>query len=129
MKKLAVLALFAFLGLNTSQAKTQLNEQVVASHKRSVLMSQTVTKNVLAHAIPRAHKRLLIANNLIDDENDDPPGPDELDLHVTYRRPDIVDIPHSNTNDDELSSYVQVRLAVARASAMAAYRSKFTKDA
>jgi hypothetical protein len=129
MKKLAVLTLLVFLGLNTSQAKMTSVERTFIFHKRSVLMSQTVTKNVLVHAIPRSHKRLLIANNLIVDENDDPPGPDELDLHVSYRRDDIVNAPHNKLDDGELSKYVQVRLAVARARAMAAYRSKFTKDA
>ena len=127
MKRIAVLVLLVFLGLSTSQAKMTSVERAVVSHKRSVLMSQTVTKNVLAHAIPRAHKRLLITNNLIDDENDDPPGPDELDLHIPYRRPDVVGIPHVDPDDGELSDYVQVRLAVARARAMAVYRSKVTK--
>lgn len=123
MKKLAVLALVFLVVLNPSQAKTTSVERVFISHKRSVLMSQTATKNVLVHAIPRTQRRLLVAD-LVDDENDDPPGPDELDLQSLYRRPRIVETPHN-----ELSDYVTVRLAVARARAMAAYREKFTKTA
>ena len=129
MKRIVVLVLIVFLGLRTSQAKMTSAEQAVAFHKRSALMSQTVTKNVLARAVPRSHKRLLITSNLIDDENDDPPGPDELDLQISYRRPDLVDVPYNNSDDEELSNYVQVRLAVARARAMSVYRSKFTKTA
>jgi hypothetical protein len=119
MKKLAVLVLIAFLGLSTSQAKMTSVERVEVFHKRSVLMNRTVTKSVLVHAIPRTQRRLLITNNLIDDENDDPPGPDELDLQSPYTRPRIVK-PHDN--DDDLSDYVTVRLAVARARAMQKYR-------
>jgi len=119
MKKIAVLVLIAFLGLSTSQAKMTSVERVEVFHKRSVLMNRTVTKSVLVHAIPRTQRRLLITNNLIDDENDDPPGPDELDLQSPYTRPRIV---KSHDNDDDLSDYVTVRLAVARARAMQKYR-------
>ena len=120
MKKLAVLVLFAFLGLSISQAKMTSVERAAEFHKRSVLTSRTVTKNVLAHAIPRSQKRLLITNNLIDDENDDPPGPDELDLQSPYTRPRIT--KNKDCDSDELSDYVVVRLAVARARAMQKYR-------
>ena len=129
MKRIVVLVILVFLGLNPSQAKMTSAERAFISHKRSVLMNQTVTKSVLARAVPRSHKRLLIINELIDDENDDPPGSDELDLHVTYRRPEFVNVPHDNSDNEELSNYVQVRLAVARARAMAMYRSKSTKTA
>ena len=129
MKRIVVLVILVFLGLNPSQAKMTSTERAFISHKRSVLMSQTVTKSVLARAAPRSHKRLLIINELIDDENDDPPGSDELDLHVTYRRPEFVDVPYDNLDNEELSNYVQIRLAVARARAMSVYRSKFTKTA
>ena len=120
MKKLAVLVLFVFLGLSTSRAKMTSVERAAAFHKRSVLMSQTVTKNVLVHATPRSHKRLLITSNLIDDENNDPPGPDELDLQSPYTRPRIV--KHDDNDSDDLSAYITVRLAVARARAMQKYR-------
>lgn len=83
MKRIVILATLVFLGLNLSQAKMTSTERAFISHKRSVLMSQTAIRNVLVHATPRSHKRLLIVNELIDDENDDPPGSDELDLHVT----------------------------------------------
>jgi hypothetical protein len=122
MKKLAVLALIVFLGLNTSLAKTMSVEREAVSPKHSGLKTRMPTKNVLVHAIPRTQRRLLITNNLIDDENDDPPGPDELDLQSPYTRPRIV--KNKDHNDDDLSEYVTVRLAVARARAMAAYRNK-----
>jgi len=118
MKKLAVAALFLFLVLNQSQAKMTSVERTFISHKRSVLMSQTVTRNVLVLATPRSRKRLSITNNSIND-NDNPPGPDELDLHRAYRRPTLV--KHRDF-DCELSDYVQVRLAVARTRAMAQYQ-------
>jgi hypothetical protein len=55
----------------------------------------------------------------INDEDDD--GYDEIDICVAYRRPEIVH-DDSNTDEDELSPYVTVRLAVARAKAMSRYR-------
>ena len=119
MKKLAVSLLTVFLGLNTSQAKTTSVERVLVYQQRTVIVNRTAMKSALVHATPRA-RRLLITNSLIDDENDDPPGPDELDLQSPYRRPRIVETPH----DDTISDYVAVRLAVARARAMQAYRDK-----
>jgi hypothetical protein len=55
----------------------------------------------------------------IDDGDDD--GYEEIDFQVAYPRPRIVE---DDTADDdvELSDYVTVRLAVARARAMARYR-------
>lgn len=82
-------------------------------------MSQTVSKNVLVLATPRSRKRLLGTSDLIDD-NDNPPGPDELDLHLARRRPELIE--QHDTDHGPLSDYVQVRLAVARARAMAQYR-------
>jgi len=128
MKKLAALVLFAILGLSTSQAKTSPVDRAFLSHKLSVLMSQTVTKNALVHALPKAQRRLLVINDLTDDDDDDAPGPDELDLQVMYRRPEVVDLPDRRPHelDVELSDYVRVRLAVARARAVQAHRAKFS---
>jgi hypothetical protein len=125
MKKLAALVLFAILGLSTSQAKMNPVDRVFLSHKRSVLMSQTVTKNVLVHALPKAQRRLLVINDLTDDDNDDAPGPDELDLQVLYRRPEIVDHPKP-PQDADLSDYVKIRLAIARAKALQKYNKKYS---
>jgi hypothetical protein len=117
MKKLAVSLLFVFLALNQSQAKTTSVERVLVYQQRTVSVNRTAMKSALALAIPRAQRRLLATNNLTDDENDDPPGPDELDLQTPYRRPRIVDSGH----DADLSDYVNVRLAVARAKALQKY--------
>ena len=77
------------------------------------------TKSVLVRAVPRAQRRLLVTNDLSD--NDEPPGTDELDLQSPYRRPELK-VPES---DSDISDYVAVRLAVARARAMEIYRTKW----
>jgi hypothetical protein len=122
MKKLAVTALTLFLVLSPSQAKTSATTKVLDSHKRSVLMSQMRTKSVLARVVPRAHRRLLVTND-VSDGNDGPPGPNELDLQTPYRRPELV---KQLDPTDDVSDYVAVRLAVARARAMEIYRTKWT---
>jgi hypothetical protein len=55
----------------------------------------------------------------INDEDDD--GYDEVDMYIGYRRPEVVQA-NKTTDDNELSPYVTVRLALARAKAMAKYR-------
>jgi hypothetical protein len=125
MKKLAASLLIAFLGLNTSQAKTMSVDRVLAYQQRMVTVNRTAMKSALVHAIPRAQRRLL-ATNLTDDENDNPPGPDELDLQVMYRRPRIVE-DHKHF-DADVSDYVTIRLAVARARAMQKYYKNYTVD-
>ena len=122
MKKLAVTALTLFLVLSPSQAKTSATTKVLDSHKRSVLMSQMRTKSVLARVVPRAHRRLLVTND-VSDGDDGPPGPNELDLQTPYRRPELV---KQLDPTDDVSDYVAVRLSVARARAMEIYRSKWT---
>ena len=47
---------------------------------------------------------------------------DEIDLQVGYRRPEPVQYKVPYDDDEPLSDYVTVRLAVARARAMARYR-------
>ena len=121
MMKLAVTALSLFLVLSPSQAKTSATTKVLDSHKHSVSMSQMRTKSVLARVVPRAHRRLLVTND-VSDGDDGPPGTDELDLHASYRRPELV--RESNSVDD-VDDYVAVRLAVARARAMEIYRTKW----
>jgi hypothetical protein len=61
-----------------------------------------------------------LSNLEIDDGEDD--SYDEIDLQVAYPRPRIVEDNTAEDDDAELSDYVTVRLAVARAKAMAKYR-------
>ena len=121
MKKLAVTALSLFLVLSPSQAKTTTEVKDSAYRKHSVLKTPTRTKSVLARVVPRAQRRLLV-NNDITDGDDGPPGTDELDLHCGYRRPESPRDLEIESDPDDLSDYVVVRLAVARARAMARYR-------
>lgn len=121
MKKLAVTALSLFLVLSPSQAKTTAVTQVQESPKRSVLKTPMRTKSVLARAVPKAQRRLLITND-VSDGDDGPPGSDELDLQTSYRRPELVNTPDIDTEDDQLSDYVQIRLLIARARAMKKYQ-------
>jgi hypothetical protein len=121
MKKLAVTALSLFLVLSPSLAKTSAEVKDLAYRKHSVLKTPTRTKSVLARAVPRAQRRLLVINDITDGD-DGPPGPNELDLHNGYRRPESPKALNIDSDSDDLSDYVVVRLAVARARAMARYR-------
>ena len=70
------------------------------------------------------HQRLINQQlNDIDDEDSNPSGPDELNIHRAYSRPKIV-----YDDDTELSEYVQIRLLIARLKAMEKYR-KVTNQA
>jgi hypothetical protein len=124
MMKFVVTALFAILVSMPSQAKMTSTERVFQNQKQSVLNTQTRTRNVLVHALPKTHRKFIVTSDLTDPEDDDLPGPDELDLQTAFRRPRIVD-NHVVTEDPELSDYVTVRLAVARARALEAYRNKY----
>jgi len=127
MMRFVILALALLAASSPSQAKMTSVERTFIFHKRSVLMSRTVTRNALVHALPKAQRRLLTLNELTDDDNDDAPGPDELDLQVLYRRPEVVPVPERKAQDDlELSDYVKIRLAVARARAVQAHRARFS---
>ncbi|NBR26000.1 MAG: hypothetical protein EBU08_19910 [Micrococcales bacterium] len=121
MMKLAVIALLLFLVLNPSQAKTIDAVQVLESPKRSELMNPMRTKSVLVRVVPRHKKQTLITNSELDD-SDSGPVSEEIDLHVAYRRPEL--IRDALTDWDDVSDYVAVRLAVARARAMQAFRQK-----
>ena len=85
------------------------------------ITTQTATRKEVrparAKALVNHVKRSYIVNSSIDDSDDD--DADILDLHTGYRRPRVVD-----NDDEELSDYVKLRLAVARARALAIYRSK-----
>jgi len=127
MMRFVILALALLAASSPSPAKTTSVDGTFVYHKRSVLMSRTVTRSALVHALPKAQRRLLTLNELTDDDNDDAPGPDELDLQVLYRRPEVVLAPERRAQDDlELSDYIKIRLAVARARAVQAHRARFS---
>jgi len=71
------------------------------------------------HLLPRSKQKQLSLQrsnpSKLDDSDDD--GYDDIDLHVAYRRPTLIPCDH-----DELSDYVLVRLALARAKALDRYR-------
>lgn len=121
MMKLATLVLSLYLVLSPSQAKTTSDHRVFQFHGRLVSKTQMPTRNVLVFAVPRAQRRLLITNELSDDNSDDPPGPDELDLQSFYARPRIND-SRKNVDSDEVSPYIAIRLALAREKALKKYR-------
>lgn len=120
--KLAVAVLSLFLGLSSSQASTSAPTQDPESRKLSVSKIQTPTKSVRVLAA-RKHQRRHIISNDLSDGDDGPPTADELDMQSPYRRPELVKNPKQPDDDDD--DYVTVRLAVARARAMAAYREKW----
>jgi hypothetical protein len=74
--------------------------------------------------LPRPHRQHLLLSNLSFDDEDDDDAEFVQDAHVSYRRPSLIqDQDEKEIQDDEpLSDYVTVRLAVARAKAMAKYR-------
>ena len=78
----------------------------------------------MKHLLPRSKQKLLNLQRSnpdeIDDGDDD--GYDDIDLHVAYRRPSLIPCDH---DQDELSDYVLVRLALARAKALARYRTTY----
>jgi hypothetical protein len=55
----------------------------------------------------------------IDDEGDGPPGPDEIDLQRGFSRPKL---SKPFEEDDDVSDYVAIRLAVIRAKTLQKYR-------
>ena len=76
--------------------------------------------------LPRSKQKLLSLQRSnpseIDDGDDD--GYDDTDLQVAYRRPNLVPCDDNcyDHDEDELSDYVIVRLALARAKAMKLYQ-------
>ena len=79
----------------------------------------------MKHLLPRSKQKLLSLQRSNPDEIDDGDdnGYDDTDLHVAYRRPSLIPCDHHCDHDqDELSDYVLVRLALARAKALARYQ-------
>lgn len=77
----------------------------------------------MKHLLPRSKQKLLSLQRSNPDEIDDGDndGYDDIDLHVAYRRPNLVPCDH-HCDHNELSDYVLVRLAIARAKALDRYR-------
>ena len=76
------------------------------------------------HLLPKKLPHPLLSNSLIAEDDDDDDTEDFPDLHIAYRRPDLEKCSDKcqHNEDDELSDYVLVRLAVARAKAMKLYK-------
>ena len=120
--KLAVMVLLLFLSLNLSRANTISNLPPLTFQKHLELKTQMPTKNVLARAVPKSQRRLLTVFNINETDNNNPVGPDKLDLQVPYGRNRSTEKRNNVDTDNEVSDYVTVRLALARAKAMAKYR-------
>ena len=89
-------------------------------------MQRWTLPKVPVKALPRTQRNLLKLTQsqqsqirVCDDSDDGPPGPDELDLQVGFDRPTLV---HHEMDDEPLSDYVMVRLAVIRARTLQKYR-------
>lgn len=63
-------------------------------------------------------KKQIINLSDLDDEDYGPPGPEELDQHRGYRKPKL----SKPFEDDSVSDYVAIRLAVIRAKTLQKYR-------
>ena len=113
----------AFLAFNanaveTTQVATPVKvEKKVQVNKPKVPLPRT--KKVLQRQVQSQQ-----LSNLVCDDNDDPAGPDELDIQSPYRRPKIVETP--NSDHDDLSDQVKTRLLIARVRAMEKYREVWT---
>ena len=71
--------------------------------------------------LQQLHQHQPLASDLNLDDSDDGDY-DEVDFQVAYRRPELVEHKVLYDDDEPLSDYVTVRLALARAKAMAKYR-------
>jgi hypothetical protein len=75
--------------------------------------------------LPRTQQKLLnLQRSNLDIDDDDDDNDDFPDLHVAYRRQDLEKCSEhcQHDGDEELSDYVKVRLALARAKAMLLYK-------
>lgn len=122
MMKFVALALSLLLLSTPSLAKRTPVQRALDGQRLIQLQTLTVMKSVLAHALPRAQRRLLAINEFIDDQDEKPAGPDELDLHTVYDRARINREKQTDLEVDDLSNHAKIRLAVARARALEIYR-------
>ena len=81
------------------------------------------TKKLQLKLSLQSQQRPQLSNTIIEEDDDDG-GPEELDYHRAYGRPKVyfVDEQITDFDDEPLSDYVTIRLAVARAKAMQKYR-------
>jgi hypothetical protein len=94
------------------------------TRKSTTKAPRLIKKPRLLLHLPQPHRQHLLLSNLSFDDEDDEDAEFVQDVHVSYRRPSLIqDQDEKEIQDDEpLSDYVTVRLAVARAKAMAKYR-------
>jgi exosome complex RNA-binding protein Csl4 len=121
LKRFVLPVVVAILFSSPNLASTNTAVSLV-THKHSGSKIQTQTKSVLVRVVSRTKKQLLVINSVIDADDPELPGNDEIDLHTVYARPRIT---KKQETDDELSDYVKVRLALAREKALEKYREKW----
>lgn len=87
------------------------------------LLNLSKTKKLQLKLLQQKSNQPLLSNTIIDDDDDDD-GPEEIDYHRAYGRPKVYNVEETVTDSDDqpLSDYVTIRLAVARAKAMQKYR-------
>lgn len=92
--------------------------QTATKNAVPLVKTRTAPRPVVAKLLPKTKRQQhrLLTHNVVEDSDNDDLG--QIDFQVGYRRPELV--PDADT--DELSNYVTVRLAVARARAMARFR-------
>jgi len=85
------------------------------------------TKKLQLRLSLQSQQHPLLSNTIIDDDDDDD-GPDYLDYHRAYGRPKVYKVEETVTDSDDqpLSDYVTVRLALSRAKALTKYREIYT---
>ena len=90
---------------------------------RPKVLSQLPLSKTKKPQLKLSQQRPQLSNTIIDEDDDDG-GPEELDYHRAYSRPKVYKVEQQVTDfdDEPLSDYVTVRLAVARAKAMQKYR-------
>ena len=124
MMKFVVLVVLSSIVWTISLAKTYDSTAIPESRSRSDSRIQTPTKNALVRAVPKNKRQVLIPALLDLEDSDDSQGVEVLDLYIGYRRPEVIQ-DQTFDDDDLVTDYVKIRLAVARARAMAAYRQKY----
>ena len=125
MKSVALVVLLSVASA-TNLANTSRPHNAPEYQKHLGSRIPTPTKSVLARVVPK-NKRQILTPTLLDIEDPDESSSTEaVDLHVGYRRPEVIKVvEESDSQDPEVSDYVTIRLAVARARAIAAYRQKY----
>ena len=87
----------------------------------------------MKHLLPRTQQKQLSlqrSNSFEIDDNDDDNADDFPDIQVAYPRPNLIscDDKCHHRDEDELSDYITVRLALARLKAIHRYRRVQTEE-